>query len=231
MDHSLIDREQIVDRYLLGTLSEDQVEQFEDHYFGCASCLDQLEAARKMQRAVKHLAAEEAMVGPAVTSHRIPPPRVGRRPRMGRRARLALAAGLLLMVLGPATLLWRPGPGSPEIESNPLLLELSPTRSQASDPPSARVRVGSESRTVVLSLLLERAEFPVYAAVLRDSSGDTIWQGDDLTPNALSALSLAFPSAILPAGDYALEVEGLPEAGAPVSGTRYRFRVEDPAAP
>ena len=230
MDHSYIDREQIVDRYLLGTLSEDQVEQFEDHYFGCASCLDQLEAARKMQRAVKHLAAEEAMVGPTVTPHRIPP-RPSRRAPMGRRARLALAAGLLLMVLGPATLLWWPGPGSPAIESNPLLFELSPTRSQASDPPSARIRVGPESRTVVLSLLLERAEFPVYAAALRDSSGATIWQGDDLTPNALSALSLAFPSAILPAGDYALEVEGLPEAGAPVPGTHYRFRVEDPTAP
>lgn len=223
MDHAHIDNEQLIDRYLLGHLPEEQAEQFEEHYFGCPACQEQLETAKLMQRSVKRLAADDA-AAVVVTS-----PSVWHRlGRLGTAPRLALAAVLLLAVLGPLALQLPPfGRGLDSgIEANPLLLELSPTRGDGADPPSARIRPSAASRSLVLSLLLDQKEFARYAVTLHGPQNHEVWRGEDLVPNAYDALSLTIPLHLLSVGDYSLEVEGLSSGRTPMPEMRFRFRVE-----
>lgn len=60
MDHEYIENNQVVDRYVLGRLSEAEADVFEDHYLTCDECLRRLELAEKFQRGFRQVAAEEA---------------------------------------------------------------------------------------------------------------------------------------------------------------------------
>ncbi|HZO53367.1 MAG TPA: tetratricopeptide repeat protein [Bryobacteraceae bacterium] len=50
MDHAMsceqIERDEIVEKYVAGTLAEDAAEAFEEHYFRCAACLARLETVQ-----------------------------------------------------------------------------------------------------------------------------------------------------------------------------------------
>ena len=61
MDHEQIERDQIIDRYLMGKLEPAVTTRFEEHYLHCQDCLDQLELAEKLQRGLKRVAATEAL--------------------------------------------------------------------------------------------------------------------------------------------------------------------------
>ncbi|HSR51481.1 MAG TPA: hypothetical protein VLV83_11675 [Acidobacteriota bacterium] len=53
MRHEYIEENQIVDRYLMEQLSDQEREAFEDHYLHCARCQDDLEAARALRGGLK----------------------------------------------------------------------------------------------------------------------------------------------------------------------------------
>lgn len=61
MDHIFIDEHQIADRYVRGTLSEEESEQFEAHSFTCPECLDRIEVARSIRRGFQRVAREDAV--------------------------------------------------------------------------------------------------------------------------------------------------------------------------
>jgi hypothetical protein len=67
---------------------------------------------------------------------------------------------------------------------------------------------------VVLAVELALVEHETYRATLRTAEGRRVWGGDGLRPNERDTLTLAFPSKLLPAGRYSLEVEGRTAAGA-----------------
>lgn len=60
MDHTRIEEEQIVDRYVLGTLPADEAARFEEHYLSCPECLDRLALAESMERGFKRAASQDA---------------------------------------------------------------------------------------------------------------------------------------------------------------------------
>ena len=60
VDHEEIEEAQWVDRYVLGTLSEADQQQFSDHFMNCPHCLEELELAEAFQRDLKIVTAEEA---------------------------------------------------------------------------------------------------------------------------------------------------------------------------
>lgn len=61
MDHLYIDEQQVADRYVMGTLSEEEAERFEDHSFTCPDCLDRIAVARSMRRGFQRVAREDAV--------------------------------------------------------------------------------------------------------------------------------------------------------------------------
>lgn len=61
MRHLDVEEQQVVDRYLLGTLPPGEAAEFEEHYLSCQQCLDQLALAESMQRGFKRAAAQDAV--------------------------------------------------------------------------------------------------------------------------------------------------------------------------
>jgi hypothetical protein len=60
MDHTYIEEHQIADRYVQGTLPEDEAERFENHYLSCPECLDSLDLAESVQRGFRRAATQDA---------------------------------------------------------------------------------------------------------------------------------------------------------------------------
>src|SRR5258708_19912001 len=61
MDHAEIEEQQIVDRYVRGTLPAEEVARFEEHYLSCQDCLDRLDLAESMNRGFKRAAGQDAV--------------------------------------------------------------------------------------------------------------------------------------------------------------------------
>ncbi|HEX3531630.1 MAG TPA: hypothetical protein VH988_31615 [Thermoanaerobaculia bacterium] len=104
MDHQTIDETHVVERYLLGQLSTQEAETFEDHYVDCAECLDRLELSRRLRQGLLQVATEEAVQAAVVQRLGL----LARLARLGRSRQLglALAAAAVLLLL-PAGLLLR----------------------------------------------------------------------------------------------------------------------------
>jgi hypothetical protein len=114
---------------------------------------------------------------------------------------------------------------------NVAVVPLSPQRSAPGGAPATRISLAAGTGWVVLSLDLGAVEQPRYRATLTGPDGRTLWQGSDLRPDAQDALTVALPAALLPGGDFAVRVEGLPARGAAVAAGDYAFRIgRTPAA-
>jgi putative zinc finger protein len=104
MDHTYADEHQIAHRYLLGKLSPEEKERFEEHYLGCRECVADLEAAQALHLGLRGLAAREAAAGAL---------RLGLLARLARlsRSRQAAVLGMTLAaaVLVPALLALKVG--------------------------------------------------------------------------------------------------------------------------
>lgn len=60
MDHTYIDEQHVVDRYVRGTLPADEAARFEEHYLSCQDCLDRLDLAEAMKRGFQRAAGQDA---------------------------------------------------------------------------------------------------------------------------------------------------------------------------
>jgi hypothetical protein len=60
MDHTLIEEQQIAERYVTGKLPPDEAERFEEHFLSCQECLDRLDLAESMDRGFKRAASQDA---------------------------------------------------------------------------------------------------------------------------------------------------------------------------
>src|SRR3954468_12231909 len=60
MNHTDVEEQNLVDRYVMGKLSAAETERFEDHYLSCPECLDRLDLAESMERGFKRAAGQDA---------------------------------------------------------------------------------------------------------------------------------------------------------------------------
>lgn len=98
MDHTYIDDHQIPERYLMGRLSPEEREAFEEHTMVCAECLERLELAAGLRSGLQQTAAVAAVRTGVLAALA----------RLGRSRRMALAFTVLLLVaLLPSGLLLR----------------------------------------------------------------------------------------------------------------------------
>lgn len=92
MTCSTVQKDDLVERYLNGKLSGAEREAFEDHYFNCAPCFQELEATRSVRPVLKEISASPALRKPA-------------KKRMWFVAAAAIAATLVLVI----TVIFKPG--------------------------------------------------------------------------------------------------------------------------
>lgn len=233
MNHDYVEDNQVADLYLMGRLDDEESARFEEHYVGCAACLDRLELAAGFQAGLRQVAAED--VAQAVVAQHTGLMAWLSRVASSRRTGL-LAATLLVILVLPLGLLYQRERGvSAELaarleeslapQGNVPIVSLG-TQRGAPDPagPVDRLRLPASPRRLVLYLELPDAGFESYGAVLLRAGGDEVWRGDGLLPDARDALAVSLHSSFLEEGDYTLLVEGH-AAGEPVRVARFAFRV------
>ena len=81
MDCARVAREEIVERYVVGGLSDEDRSAFEEHYFECARCFEELEALQAIQAELRRPGAEQR------AQHQTLVPSLGSRCRTGGRHR------------------------------------------------------------------------------------------------------------------------------------------------
>ena len=59
---------------------------------------------------------------------------------------------------------------------------------------------------MVFSVEMDTTQFPSYRVALTDSSGQTIWQQDNIHPTSPDALAVSVPSNLLAPGAYTLAI-------------------------
>lgn len=62
MNHDYIKEFNLIDQYVLGKLSTDEAEKFEDHFIDCPECVEQLNITRKFIQDLKGLAVQETLL-------------------------------------------------------------------------------------------------------------------------------------------------------------------------
>ncbi|MEM9592894.1 MAG: zf-HC2 domain-containing protein [Acidobacteriota bacterium] len=217
MDHSRIDNENWVERYVLRQLSAEQAEQFEAHYLDCPRCLEQLELTQRLHDGLREVAAEDAarqVVGAGVLGWL--------RSRALRRS--ALAVGLCA-VLATSAWLVSQGPQEPPISK---VVQLAQERGSAADP-SRTVLLPQEPRLLVLTIELPTPE-PGSVLGRLQREGETVWNGAAEVA-ADGSVAFGVDSATLTAGSYVLEVERPLAGGPPAPLGRYPFRIHTPDSP
>jgi anti-sigma factor RsiW len=95
MDHDLAVKSQACEKYLLGELSPDLRDAYEEHYFSCAECATQLRMAAELVGAGQHIFAKTPELAASAPAMREP----GGWSRWLRPAfAIPVMAGLLLIV-------------------------------------------------------------------------------------------------------------------------------------
>lgn len=106
MDHAYVEENGLVAQYRTGRLDPEEEGRFEEHYFACAACQEELDHQRRFERGLQAMRAEDAAASTATASSATAPPgKLLRFPRRPTTLWLALAASLLLAAALPYLLL------------------------------------------------------------------------------------------------------------------------------
>src|SRR5262249_12512094 len=129
MDCARVAREEILARYLLGRLSDEERDAFEEHYFECTHCFEELQTVRAIQEELRRTSTELR----AERAHRF----VRWQPAVAvAAAPLVLAVGVMFWMRGASPS--RPLEGT-TASSSPPAAEVSQTsKPQQAQPPIAR---------------------------------------------------------------------------------------------
>jgi TolA-binding protein len=145
MDCRQIDQGDIVERYLVGDLSEPERETFERHYFECAACFEELEIQRALQEELRRSPEEQRRLTPRLVA------------AMGVAAVLVLAVGAAIWLR----------PSSPAPPSRVAAPATAP-----SAPPASRGSPDRVARSVAIAELA-RVEPPRYVPLQLRGAGET----------------------------------------------------------
>jgi len=227
MDHEDAVHAGATEKYLLGELTEDERERFEEHFFECRECAeDVIAAAAFMANARKALAEEPPDVrGAHRAGPRVP---LARRLFWPMPAGVAAALGALALGLAHQTLVVVPR----------MRTELE--RAEAFQPAESYFLTVARSDTLELVARKDRRmvgialrppldrSFPYYRCEVRDGKNRAYFATDAPDPADGREVELLVPLWRLPAGSYVIVLSGLESPSGPVVAAdvaRYPFTV------
>jgi hypothetical protein len=229
MDHTEAIRLKAAERYLLGELKGDEREQYEEHFFGCPECSNDIKAsAIFMDNARDILASDKAYI-----------PEAASRPRPQswfalflRPAFAAPALALLLLIVA-----YQGGIVIPHLKTalgqatEPQAIpsfSLMTANSRGGSP--LTIRVPANKSFSIYFDIPPVAQFPYYNCELQSESGTSEFSVNVSSAEARDSIQLLVPASRLTAGKHSLVVRGSgsPEGtGAAKSEVaRYSFTLE-----
>ncbi len=220
----------LVERYLLGELAPEEEREFEEHYFGCQRCFEELLANERILSAIKTLAERGIFFEEAATPSFLT--------RIFRWRMSPVAAVALLLAIGvliyPA---WRGIVIVPHLSSEierfhqpqANLLSYSLKHTTRSEMQRITLPKGQE-QPIVLHFTVIRGAQPTstYDVDIVNAEGSIIWSGSNIEPaGEYGVLSLLCYSSFFGEGRYRLRVfEVVPETGQRKGCAEFDFLIE-----
>jgi len=224
MEHSEAVQLMATERYLLGELTGDDRESFEEHLFSCQDCaLDVRTAASFLEH------SKVALANPAVAE--LQPAPVPAKPAGVWRFWPALAAAVLVLLVGVIgyqnTVQYPTLKSALALAATPQVLP-SAVLVSSRDVTSPVVRVQRSSPFLLLMDIPDQAGFASYVVELHNAVGTTEWTLPIAASAARDTISIRVPG-VDHSGEYVLALYGVTQAAGKSSELRhYRFRVEYP---
>ena len=225
MQHSQIEEQNLIDRYVRGTMPAAERAEFEEHFVDCAECQEQIEVAKSLRQAVRESIAESA--GGWIAGE---PVHERRRPASGWRWVAIAACAGLLMALGTSTvLLLQRERARRELASARLSSELAPVvfglRLSRDATAPRDITLPGDSRWMIFLAEIDATRYSRYRASVTGSRGEEIWSQDGIRPNSPDSISVAIPSGALHPGTYTLAVSGAQPDGSLIPVARFPLRL------
>ena len=211
-DELSIVEDDLIDRYLGGTLSDTDRLSFESHFVSSPERKQKIRFARAFRKYASNAVDPVEVVDEAEPA-RIDP---ARNPSLFGKSFVSYAtAAVILIVAGTGLfLIWR----SLQSQTGKVLaVELTPVPSVRDAGDVKQINLASDVKTLRLQLTLPANEHPSYEAVLRDASFRIVQTVPDLkaqTINGLPVVIADFNADPLAAGDYRVHLGGATAAGA-----------------
>ena len=234
IDHADATLTGAAERYVLGDMEEQERERYEEHFFSCADCADEVRAAARFvenARPLLHSAANPAVALPRSAVRASGPSWWDALLASFRPLQLgAAAAGLVLVaVVAYQSLILVPGlrrdlRQAEDLQTAPSYF-LSVARGQA---PVIPVTSGERVVTLTLSSSFDRT-FPFYRVDVQDAGGRSIQSNVVRPVGRGEELPLLLKVRDLPSGPYVVVVSGIESASSqtPASDTaRYPFTLD-----
>ena len=222
MDHIEAITNQTIERYMLGELSESDREGFEEHFFNCPACAEQVRSVSRFRANIIPVLAEEAQRQKAFLPEKklswIDSFRLWQSSPMGAAASLAIFLVMASVTGYQATELRRRN--APQALASVVLH------------PQARGEAAAIGVPAPGSFLLLEADVPIASDQLkweirRVNSPDVLMEGTASSPEAGSSLKLLLPASRLSPGDYIVVVRSSEMAGmaTPAKEATYGVRI------
>lgn len=211
MDHSEAVIGHAVERYLLGEMPEPEAESFEQHFFECTICAEELESGALLAENARAVPAEEW----AAEHERPQRKRLARwwsQPLFG--APAFAAAVLACVVVYQARELSQ--------RNQPQALAAYTLKSESRGEEN-RIRIPPDSPYFAVNLDLPDSSFARYRCELYNDSGSLRFSVDSPAPPPGSPLGILLPARGLKPGAYTLRVHGVRDSVTGPEIARYRF--------
>lgn len=227
MNHSEAVRLEAAERYLLGELPPDVREQFEDHFFGCLECAEDVRAGAVFVDGARDILKSDGDRAPARVA--LKDPSRGWWTSLFRPAVLVPVMALLILFAAYQNIVVIPGLSKAVSESN------TPQTLQSFSLATANSRAGgalsiNAAHNKPFTLFLDIPpgnQFAFYTCDLQTESGTLIVSSKVLPEDAKETVQLLIPPSRLGVGKYVLVVRGHTsntETSSEV--TRYPFTVD-----
>ena len=224
MDHDNAVRLSLVEKYLLDELDPQLRDEFEEHYFDCQECTDDLRAASAFVDAARNELRASPLPKPAPI-----------REKKSRFSWLwtpafvvpALAACLLVIAYQNFVIFPRFRNALAELRSPDILPTLSLVGGNSRGGGSApSIAVAGSNAFLVLIDIPTQDRFSSYTCLLYAPTGSLAWRVQVSAEEAKDTVSIRVPAARAASGGYTLVVQGNSSAPSSENGVelaRYRF--------
>ena len=213
MDHAEATATAATERYLLGDLSAAEADAFEEHYFDCADC------AEDLRTGVQFMSGGRGVAREAQTPAEAPVVSLAeRRSRFSRWVPAVAAAALVLAITGPVIVKQQRDASAPAFEVASQVFFAAGESRGANDAPA----LDANAPTVLLVDVPSEPTYSRYEARLHRPTGPALTRPFTPDPNGaptpLSVRGLA-------AGSHELVIVGIGPAGQQAEISRHRFIV------
>lgn len=213
MEHNRAAETQAVERYLLGEMLPDERNDFEEHYFTCAECAQDVRAAARFRAN-----AREFLRNP----ERFSPPEEERRrgfswwsfPSMAPVAASVLLLGVVVYQAGFQIPSLKRQAGSQALAAGAAAVTLHDTTRGAEASKVTRIPRGAGLVSLNFDIISDEKQ-PSYECTIVDASGKTMAVATVDSPKADESPSIQLRREYFPPGPYSIAVRGTSSSGGP----------------